>query len=476
MTRDCAGAQAAGPPHGAGTRGDPSRRPLRARPFQSARARRGHAARPRRPPTSGSTRSRRSCSRAIRTAADYAAADRAELEEMLKPLGFFRAKSDALMKLGQALVDQHGGVVPNTMDELVALPGIGRKTANVILGNAFGVPGLTVDTHFQRLVHRFGWTTETDPVKIEAAVAGLIEKRDWTMFSHRIIFHGRRVCHARKPACGACTLTRSLPVLRPRPQRPGGRREAAQGPARRRTRRGPPARRCRSGAGVTRRRRERRLRCEAWSRWSSRCSRSVVAVRLFEGTRWVRPPAGRPSASATAGRRACRRRLRRPRLRPAPAVPTADGPRPRPCLLRRRRRGPARRLGRPAIINLWASWCAPCRSELPALQRLRPNGPPVLVLGVATEDPRRRAGSSIDDLELSFPTSTTATGELRKASGKRDAARRPCSSTPTAPIALHRTQPGALDDGRLSSAARPASTWVRSRDDDVSPELVRSRC
>ena len=145
------------------------------------------------------------------TAAAYAAADRAELEELLKPTGFFRAKSDALIKLGQALVDLHGGVVPNTMDALVALPGIGRKTANVILGNAFGVPGLTVDTHFQRLVHRFKWTEEVDPLKIESAVAKLIEKRDWTMFSHRIIFHGRRVCHARKPACGACFLAPDCP-------------------------------------------------------------------------------------------------------------------------------------------------------------------------------------------------------------------------------------------------------------------------
>jgi endonuclease-3 len=145
------------------------------------------------------------------TAAAYAAADRIELEELLKPTGFFRAKSDALMKLGQALVDQHGGVVPRTMESLVALPGIGRKTANVILGNAFDVPGLTVDTHFQRLVQRWKWTAETDPVKIESAVGKLIEKRDWTMLSHRIIFHGRRVCHARKPACGACTLTRDCP-------------------------------------------------------------------------------------------------------------------------------------------------------------------------------------------------------------------------------------------------------------------------
>ncbi|UQU68346.1 endonuclease III [Couchioplanes caeruleus] len=146
-----------------------------------------------------------------RTAADYAAADRAELETILKPTGFFRAKTDSLIKLGQALIERHDSVLPGTLDELVALPGIGRKTANVILGNAFDVPGITVDTHFRRLVNRFGWVREEDPVKIEFQVAELIEKRDWTMLSHRIIFHGRRVCHARKPACGACTLATMCP-------------------------------------------------------------------------------------------------------------------------------------------------------------------------------------------------------------------------------------------------------------------------
>jgi endonuclease-3 len=146
-----------------------------------------------------------------RSAADYAAADRVALETLLKPTGFFRAKTDSLIKLGQALLERHEGVLPNTLDELVALPGIGRKTANVILGNAFGVPGITVDTHFRRLTNRFGWVTEEDPVKIEFLVADLIEKRDWTMLSHRVIFHGRRVCHARKPACGACTLAPMCP-------------------------------------------------------------------------------------------------------------------------------------------------------------------------------------------------------------------------------------------------------------------------
>src|SRR4029434_3867953 len=114
-------------------------------------------------------------------AADYAGADRSELEEMIKSTGFFRNKTDSLIKLGQALVEGHDGEVPGRMADLDALPGIGRKTANVILGNAFGVPGITVDTHFSRLVNRFGWVHEDDPVKIEFQVADLIEKRDWTM-------------------------------------------------------------------------------------------------------------------------------------------------------------------------------------------------------------------------------------------------------------------------------------------------------
>jgi len=145
------------------------------------------------------------------TAADYAAADRTELEELIRPTGFFRNKASSLIGLGAALVERHDGQVPARMADLVALPGIGRKTANVVLGNAFGVPGLTVDTHFGRLVRRFGWTAEQDPVKVEAAVADLLPRSEWTMFSHRVIFHGRRVCHARKPACGACAIARLCP-------------------------------------------------------------------------------------------------------------------------------------------------------------------------------------------------------------------------------------------------------------------------
>ena len=138
------------------------------------------------------------------TAADYASADRGEMEKILKPTGFFRAKTTSLIGLGQALCDRFGGEVPPRLADLVTLPGVGRKTANVVLGNAFGVPGITVDTHFGRLARRFGWTSEDDPVKVEHAVGALFPRSEWTILSHRLIWHGRRVCHARRPACGAC--------------------------------------------------------------------------------------------------------------------------------------------------------------------------------------------------------------------------------------------------------------------------------
>jgi endonuclease III len=140
-----------------------------------------------------------------------AAADRTELEELIQPTGFFRAKTDTLLKLARALCDDFGGEVPPRLDDMVKLPGVGRKTANVVLGNAFGIPGITVDTHFARLSRRFGWTEETDPVKIEHAVGALFPKRDWTDLSQRLIWHGRRRCHARTPACGACPLARTCP-------------------------------------------------------------------------------------------------------------------------------------------------------------------------------------------------------------------------------------------------------------------------
>ncbi|MCW2946436.1 MAG: endonuclease [Actinoallomurus sp.] len=145
------------------------------------------------------------------TAADYAAADREEIEKIIQSTGFFRAKTNNILKLGQELCDRFGGEVPDTMKELITLPGVGRKTANVVLGNAFDVPGITVDTHFSRLARRFGWTTETDPVKIEHEVGELIPRKDWTLLSHRLISHGRRICHSGRPACGACPLAQLCP-------------------------------------------------------------------------------------------------------------------------------------------------------------------------------------------------------------------------------------------------------------------------
>lgn len=140
-----------------------------------------------------------------------AGADPSELEEVLRPTGFFRAKARSLTGIGRALVERFDGEVPARLEDLVTLPGVGRKTANVVLGNAFGVPGITVDTHVQRLSRRLGYTTSDDPVVIEAELGALLERRDWTMASHRLIFHGRRTCFARRPACGACPVASLCP-------------------------------------------------------------------------------------------------------------------------------------------------------------------------------------------------------------------------------------------------------------------------
>jgi len=149
-----------------------------------------------------------------------AAADRDHLEQLVGPLGFFRAKADSLLRLSATLVEEYGGEVPDKLEQLVKLPGVGRKTANVVLGNAFGLPGITVDTHFGRLARRFGWTEQTDPVKVEHEVGALFPKRDWTMLSHHLIWHGRRICHAQKPACGACPVAKLCPSYGARPTDP----------------------------------------------------------------------------------------------------------------------------------------------------------------------------------------------------------------------------------------------------------------
>lgn len=145
------------------------------------------------------------------TPAKMASAKILDLEEMIRTTGFFHNKARHLQGLSQKLLNDFGGEVPSTLEELITLPGVGRKTANVVLGHAFGVPGITVDTHFGRLSRRFGWTTSEDPVKVEIDVAGLIAEKEWTNLSQRLIWHGRRICHARKPACGACPITNLCP-------------------------------------------------------------------------------------------------------------------------------------------------------------------------------------------------------------------------------------------------------------------------
>ena len=143
-----------------------------------------------------------------------AAADRTLIEQIIRPTGFFRAKTDSLLGLSAALVERFDGEVPGTLAELVTLPGVGRKTANVVLGDAFGVPGITVDTHVARLVRRLGWMDEAvakDPVKAEHALGALFPRRDWTLLCHRLIWHGRRCCHAKRPACGACPVAQWCP-------------------------------------------------------------------------------------------------------------------------------------------------------------------------------------------------------------------------------------------------------------------------
>jgi endonuclease-3 len=148
-----------------------------------------------------------------KTAADYAKAPLPEIEEFIYSAGFHHAKARHLKGLGARLVEEFDGKVPATLDELITLPGVGRKTANVVLGHAFNIPGITVDTHFGRLARRFEWTTSMDPVKVEHEVGKLIPEKEWTNLSQRMIWHGRRICHSRKPACGACPVAKICPSV-----------------------------------------------------------------------------------------------------------------------------------------------------------------------------------------------------------------------------------------------------------------------
>ncbi|WP_414601914.1 endonuclease III [Micrococcus sp.] len=140
-----------------------------------------------------------------------AGASEVELQELVRSTGFYKNKASAVLRLSQELVERFDGEVPDRLEDLVTLPGVGRKTAFVVLGNAFGRPGITVDTHFGRLAWRLGWTEETDPVKVEHAVAALFPPKEWTDLSQRLVYHGRRMCHARRPACGVCPVARWCP-------------------------------------------------------------------------------------------------------------------------------------------------------------------------------------------------------------------------------------------------------------------------
>ena len=140
-----------------------------------------------------------------------AEADIKELQDLVKSTGFFRAKAKNIKALSQKILTDFNGQVPDELEKLITLPGVGRKTANVVLGHGFNIPGITVDTHFGRLSRRFGWSDKRDPVKVEFEVGELITQKEWTNLSQRLIWHGRRVCHSRKPACGACALAKLCP-------------------------------------------------------------------------------------------------------------------------------------------------------------------------------------------------------------------------------------------------------------------------
>jgi len=140
-----------------------------------------------------------------------AKADLRDIQKLVKSTGFFRAKAKNIKGLSNKIMEEFEGKVPSNLEDLITLPGVGRKTANVVLGHAFGIPGITVDTHFGRLSRRFGWSKQNNPVKVEFEVGELIPEKEWTNLSQRMIWHGRRVCHSRKPACGACALAKLCP-------------------------------------------------------------------------------------------------------------------------------------------------------------------------------------------------------------------------------------------------------------------------
>ena len=151
--------------------------------------------------------------RKYKNAKALAGADIADIEDLVFQTGFYHAKARHIKGLATKIIREFDGEVPSTLEELITLPGVGRKTANVVLGHAVDIPGITVDTHFGRLSRRFGWTTEKDPVKVEKIVGELIPQKEWTNLSQRMIWHGRRICHSRKPACGACPMAKICPSV-----------------------------------------------------------------------------------------------------------------------------------------------------------------------------------------------------------------------------------------------------------------------
>jgi endonuclease-3 len=148
-----------------------------------------------------------------KSAKDYSRAKIEDIEELIFSTGFYHAKARNIKGLAVKLQSDFNGKVPSTLEELITLPGVGRKTANVVLGHAFDIPGITVDTHFGRLSRRFEWSDSKDPVKVEIDVQELIPEKEWTNLSQRMIWHGRRICHSRKPACGACPVAKICPSV-----------------------------------------------------------------------------------------------------------------------------------------------------------------------------------------------------------------------------------------------------------------------
>ena len=307
---------------------------------------------------------------------------------MVRPTGFYRNKANALIRLGQELVARFDGEVPATMEELVTLPGVGRKTANVILGNAFGIPGITVDTHFGRLVRRWRWTELEDPVKVEHAIGDLIERSEWTAAEPPGDLP--RPAGVPCPQAGLRRLRagQGLPVVRHRADRPAGRRAVGQGPGNRAP--------VRAGRPVADRPTYEYVdpldRCGAGRRGRAR-GRRCGPTRIENGSHRTPDRAAAPVSIAmpTLPRRSPARG--RGRSEPCPADGAGDGPQKLrgitvECAGDGSEVDVARALaGRTMVLNLWAYWCGPCAEELPAMAEYqRRVGPAVTVLTVHQDE------------------------------------------------------------------------------------------